>query len=163
MADTEPKVDIIALAADLTIAWLGNGNTRVDADDVPQFLRSVHQALAELSAPALPEAEPGDASDAAAPAVSVRKSLASKDHILSLIDGKPYKSLKRHLSNHGLTPDEYRARFGLRADYPMVAPNYAQMRRDFALKIGLGSKGRQPRAKPAAAPARGRKAPVDAG
>lgn len=162
MADTESEADIIALATDLTIAWLGNGNTRVDAEDVPLFLRSVHQALSDLSTLAGPEAPADEPADVALPAVSVRKSLASKDHILSLIDGKPYKSLKRHLSNHGLTPDEYRARYGLRPDYPMVAPNYAQMRREFALKIGLGSKGRRPRGK-AAAPARSRKSPQEAG
>jgi predicted transcriptional regulator len=66
--------------------------------------------------------------------------LASKDHLISLIDGKPYKALKRHLSGHGLTPAEYRERFGLKPDYPMVAENYAEMRRGLAKKIGLGRK-----------------------
>ena len=74
------------------------------------------------------------------PAVSVRKSLSSPDHIISLIDGKPYKTLRRHLSRHGLTAEQYRERFGLKADYPMVAPAYAETRRDLAKKIGLGRK-----------------------
>lgn len=74
------------------------------------------------------------------PAVSVRKSLASHEHILSMIDGKPYKTLRRHLTTHGFTPDSYRAEFGLKADYPMVAAAYTATRRDLALKIGLGRK-----------------------
>lgn len=74
------------------------------------------------------------------PAVSVRKSLASPDHILSMIDGRPYKTLRRHLSTHGLTPAEYRERYGLKDDYPMVAASYSAARRDMAKRIGLGRK-----------------------
>jgi predicted transcriptional regulator len=74
------------------------------------------------------------------PAVSVRKSLASKDHIISMIDGKPYKTLRRHLAGHGLTPQEYRERYGLKSDYPMVAESYSEARRAMAKKIGLGRK-----------------------
>jgi predicted transcriptional regulator len=74
------------------------------------------------------------------PAVSVRKSLASKDHIISMIDGKPYKTLRRHLSGHGLPPDEHRARYGLKLDYPMVSETYSESRRDMAKRIGLGCK-----------------------
>jgi predicted transcriptional regulator len=84
--------------------------------------------------------------------VTVRKSLASKDHILSLIDGKPYKTLRRHLSGHGLTPEQYRERYKLKADYPMVAPSYSEKRREVAHRLGLGSKGRSAKAA-AAAPA----------
>ena len=80
--------------------------------------------------------------------MSVRKSLASKDHIISMIDGKPYKTLRRHLSTHGLTPEEYRARYNLKPDYPMVSENYSQVRRDMAKKIGLGQKGRAARGAP---------------
>lgn len=72
--------------------------------------------------------------------MSVRKSLASKDHIISLIDGKPYKTLRRHLSGHNLTPETYRERYGLKPDYPMVAENYSKARREMAQKIGLGRK-----------------------
>ena len=85
------------------------------------------------------------------PAVSVRKSLASKDHIISMIDGKPYKTLRRHLSGHGLTPEQYRERYNLKTDYPMVSESYSEARRAMAHKIGLGSKGRA--AKAAVAPA----------
>jgi predicted transcriptional regulator len=94
--------------------------------------------------------------------VSVRKSLASPDHIISMIDGKPYKTLKRHLFRNGLTPDQYRQRYDLKPDYPMTAPAYSERRRALAHKIGLGAKGRQARAKPAEAgsapakPGRGR-------
>lgn len=81
-----------------------------------------------------------------APAVTVRKSLASKDHLISLIDGKSYKTLRRHLSTHGLSPEEYRQRYNLKADYPMVAENYSIARREMAKRIGLG---RKPGQKPA--------------
>lgn len=85
------------------------------------------------------------ASEAFPRAVSVRKSLASKDHIISMIDGKPYRTLRRHLRTHGLTPEEYRARYNLKPDYPMVAPAYSEERRAMAHKIGLGAKGRAAR------------------
>jgi predicted transcriptional regulator len=67
--------------------------------------------------------------------------LASRDHIISLIDGKPYKSLRRHLGKYGLSPEQYRARYGLKPDYPMVAPSYAETRSELAKKMGLGCKG----------------------
>lgn len=89
--------------------------------------------------------------------MTVRKSLASKDHIISLIDGKPYKTLRRHLSGHGLTPTQYRERYGLKADYPMVAETYSQTRRDMAKKIGLGRKAGSKVAAPKAPAGRGRK------
>lgn len=94
------------------------------------------------------------------PAVSVRKSLASPDHILSMIDGKPYKSLKRHLSGHGLTPAEYRARYGLKSDYPMVAPGYSAQRREVAKRLGLGRKRQEPIAPAEAPPPSGNAAPA---
>jgi predicted transcriptional regulator len=99
----------------------------------------MHGAVTRL---AMPSALVEEAASKAefTPAVTVRKSLSSKDHIISLIDGKPYKTLKRHLSRHGLTPDQYRERYGLKSDYPMVSENYAEMRRSLAKKIGLGRK-----------------------
>ncbi len=133
-------VDSIELATELTIAWLGNSNTRASADDVPAFLRQMHVALSELSS-----GGPAQAADAPAaeqsytPAVSPRTSV-KPDHIVSLIDGKKYKTLKRHLSGHGLTPDDYRQRYGLKKDYPMVAPAYSALRREAAQKIGLGGR-----------------------
>ncbi len=85
------------------------------------------------------------------PAVTARKSLASKDHIVSMIDGKQYKTLRRHLGTHGLTAEQYRERYNLKPDYPMVAENYSAARRAMAHKIGLGQKGRQARAASASA------------
>ena len=133
------EINATELATELTIAWLGNSNTRVAADDVPAFLQSMYATVTGLGTSA--ENAPSEAAEPEyTPAVSVRKSLASKDHIISMIDGKPYKTLRRHLSGHGLTPDEYRARYGLKADYPMVSEAYSESRRDMAKRIGLGRK-----------------------
>jgi predicted transcriptional regulator len=145
----ENTLNSVELATELTIAWLGNHNNRVQADDVPAFLRTMHATIVELagSPPA-----PAEAAEAPAlelefpPAVTVRKSLASKDHILSMIDGKPYKMLRRHLATNGLTPEQYRQRYNLRPDYPMVAENYSAARREMAHRIGLGQKGRAAKA-----------------
>lgn len=148
MAD-EQTLNSVELATELTIAWLGNQNNRVQADDVPQFLRTMHATVTELSGASSGSPEGGEEAPAAeefTPAVTARKSLASRDHIISMIDGKPYKSLRRHLSSHGLSPEEYRARYNLKSDYPMVAPSYSEARRDMAKKIGLGQKGRAARA-----------------
>lgn len=151
----------VELATELTIAWLSNPNTRATADEVPAFLAKMHQAVTELATPAASgEAQADETTAEYTPAVSVRKSLASKDHIISMIDGKPYKTLRRHLSTHGLTPEEYRERYNLKADYPMVAPNYSEQRRAMAHKIGLGAKGRAARAGAGAtAPALTKRAP----
>ena len=139
MSEDQLKTDSVELATELTIAWLSNPNTRAQANEVPEFLRTMHQAVSSLnSAPEVSEQE--QAPSAAVPAVSVRKSLASKEHIISLLDGKPYKTLRRHLSQNGLTPEEYRQKFGLKPDYPMVAPAYADRRREMAKAIGLGRK-----------------------
>ncbi|EZP54335.1 MULTISPECIES: MucR family transcriptional regulator [Sphingomonas] len=134
------SANAVELATELTIAWLRNSNTRTSADDVPAFLQSMHAALAKLETPAVEE-EAG--STDFTPAVSVRKSLASRDHIISLIDGKPYRTLRRHLNSNGLTPDEYRQRYGLKPDYPMVAPSYSENRSAMAKTIGLGRKSKQ--------------------
>jgi predicted transcriptional regulator len=145
MADEASESNFLELATELTIAWLSNPNTRVAAEEVPTFLQKMHGAVSTLAAP-----QPAGAEAAApqyTPAVTVRRSLASKDQIISMIDGKPYKTLKRHLSTHGLTPAQYRERYGLKPDYPIVAENYAEMRRGIAKKLGLG---RKPGAKAAA-------------
>jgi predicted transcriptional regulator len=138
----------VELATELTIAWLSNQNNRVTAEDVPAFLRTMHATVTELAGGA-PDAS-GDATPEPdfTPAVSVRKSLGSKDHILSMIDGKPYKTLRRHLSGHGLTPEDYRRRYNLKPDYPMVAETYSEQRRQMAKKIGLGAQGRAAKSKP---------------
>ena len=150
----ENDIDSVSLATELTIAWLSNPNTRATGEDVPAFLASMHEAVLALATPGSTDSstETESAPDYPA-AVSVRKSLASRDHILSMIDGKPYKTLTRHLGGHGLTPGEYRARYGLKADYPMTAPAYSEQRRDMAKRIGLGRKPGETRPK-AKAPAR---------
>ncbi|MBI0477024.1 transcriptional regulator [Sphingomonas sp. MA1305] len=154
----ERETNLVGLATELTIAWLGNSNTRSSAEEVPGFLRAVHAALATLDTPAVSFEEQRVEYR---PAVTARRSLASPDHIVSMIDGKPYRTLRRHLSTHGLTPAQYRERYNLRPDYPMVAPTYSEARRAMAKKIGLGRKPGQTRAQGApatkpAAPTRGR-------
>ncbi|MGN7160522.1 MucR family transcriptional regulator [Sphingomonas sp. SAFR-052] len=135
-------INTIELATELTVAWLGNSNTRAATDDVLAFLQAMHETLVKLETPDAGPAETEVETDQHAPAVSARKSLASPDYILSMIDGKPYRTLRRHLSSHGLTPDEYRQRYNLKADYPMVAPSYSETRRTMANKIGLGRRAR---------------------
>ncbi len=152
MTDNSGDLNAVELATELTIAWLSNANTRASAEEVPGFLRQMHDAVTGLATTATAESAGPSTHEGA---VSVRKSLASKDHIISMIDGKPYKTLRRHLSGHGLTPADYRERYGLKADYPMVSETYSQARRDMAKKIGLG---RKPRAPGAAKPGRPKKA-----
>lgn len=139
MTDENSDMNAVELATELTIAWLANPNTRTSADEVPAFLGKMHDTVSALlgATGAAPEAQPATEYT---PAVSARKSLASKDHIISMIDGKPYKTLRRHLATHGMTPAEYRERYGLKADYPMVAESYSESRRAMAKKIGLGRK-----------------------
>jgi len=134
------QTDAVELATELTIAWLSNPNTRTQPNEVPDFLRTMHEAVTGLTTSNAVAEEPTGADETFEPAVSVRKSLASRDRIISLIDGKPYKTLKRHLANNGLTPAQYRERYGLKSDYPMVAPAYAEQRRELAKAIGLGRK-----------------------
>ncbi|WP_298090200.1 MucR family transcriptional regulator [uncultured Sphingomonas sp.] len=141
-------VNTVELATELTVAWLGNSNTRVSAEDVPAFLRTMHDTVTQLATGTVQDSAQSETQDYT-PAVSVRKSLASKDHIISMIDGKPYKTLRRHLKTNGLTPEAYRERFGLKPDYPMVAETYSESRRAMAHKIGLGRKaGAAPARKP---------------
>lgn len=139
----ESTLNAVELATELTIAWLGNANSRVSADEVPAFLNTMFKTVTDLSSAGSEAAAPAeDEGQTFTPAIGVRKSLASKDHIISMIDGKPYKTLRRHLSTNGLTPDEYRARYNLKPDYPMVAESYSEARRTMAHKIGLGRKPR---------------------
>jgi predicted transcriptional regulator len=162
----EFSTSVVELATELTVAWLGNSNTRVSADEVPAFLQRMHETVAALASNAEAQAQPLETeAESFTPAVSVRKSLSKPDVIISMIDGKPYKTLRRHLSGHGLTPDEYRARYGLKADYPMVAPAYSEARRDMAKRIGLGRKPGETRAPAGAKPTsekRGRKTVAEA-
>ena len=162
MTDDTSELNAVELATELTIAWLGNPNTRTSADEVPGFLGKMHDTVSALLGATGPAAEVQPAAEYT-PAVSARKSLASKDHIISMIDGKPYKTLRRHLATHGMTPAEYRERYGLKPDYPMVAENYSESRRAMAKKIGLGRKpGARKGDDAAAAARRGRKPATDA-
>lgn len=133
----EDKQDdmLLTLTADIVAAHVGNNSVAVG--DLPQLIANVHGALSTLgSAGAAPEVR-------AEPKVSVRSSV-KPDHIVCLEDGKRMKMLKRHLmTDHQMTPDQYRQKWGLNSDYPMVAPNYAEQRRTLAKSIGLGTKGRK--------------------
>jgi predicted transcriptional regulator len=150
MTDQTNKTDAIELATELTIAWLANPNTRTTAAEVPAFLDKMYSSVQSLvgGSPG-PSAEDAEQTDYT-PAVTVRKSLADPDYIISLIDGKKYKTLRRHLATNGMTPDEYRRRYGLKAEYPMVAANYSEARRAMAHKIGLGNSRKSDGAAPKA-------------
>lgn len=134
MAETENAADLTALTVELLSAYLTN-NT-VGSDDLPRLIRETRLALSE-DTPSDPVVEE---EQTFTPAVSVRKSQPSSAHLVSLIDGKPYKTLKRHLAANGLTPEAYRERYKLPASYPMVAPDFAARRREIAEKIGLGNR-----------------------
>jgi len=134
-----PPEKIIDLANELAVAWLANPNTRADHTDVTAFLKAVHETIGQLSH----SAGGGLGRPEDSPYVDPAQSLASKDHIISLIDGKPYKALRRHLARHGLTPDDYRRKFGLTPDYPMVAENYSRERRELANKTWIDRKVEQ--------------------
>ncbi len=134
MSETEfdMRETLITLTSDIVAAHVSNNSVAVN--DVAQLIQNVFTALAGLS-PSQPVAEP-----LPEPAVSIRASI-KPDYIVCLEDGKKLKMLKRHLMTHyGMTPDQYRERWSLPADYPMVAPNYAATRRELAKKIGLGRK-----------------------
>ena len=125
--------DFVELTGDIVAAYVANNPVR--PADLPELIRVVHAALNGLingTAEASPEAEIEKPS-----AAQIRKSVVP-DGIISFLDGKSYKTLKRHLGTHGLNPVSYRQRFGLPADYPMVSPNYAAQRSALAKSIGLG-------------------------
>ena len=129
--------DYIELAADIVSAFVSNNSVR--AAELPALISTVHAALQNVGRPAV--AQPVEK---AVPAVPVKKSI-TPDFLISLEDGKQYKSLKRHLATRGLTPEQYRAKWGLPADYPMVAPNYAEARSELAKEMGLGQRRRKRR------------------
>ena len=122
---------LITLTSDIVAAHVSNNSVAVS--DLPLIISSVHGALAGLSGQAAEQARPD-------PAVPIKSSI-KPDYVVCLEDGKKLKMLKRHLMTHyGMTPEDYRAKWGLPNDYPMVAPNYAQKRRELAKAIGLGKK-----------------------
>ena len=123
---------LITLTADIVAAHVSNNSVAVS--DIPTLIANVHSALSGLGSPAAPTLVKLE------PAVSIRSSI-KPDYIICLEDGKKLKMLKRHLmTSFGMTPDDYRAKWNLPADYPMVAPNYAETRRTLAKQIGLGRK-----------------------
>ena len=132
----ESKPDLVDLTAEIVAAYVSNN--AVVSGDLSGIISDVHKALEKaVTGGGEPEAPP------LKPAVSIRKSI-TPDHIICLEDGKKFKSLKRHLRTHyNLTPEEYREKWGLPHDYPMVAPNYAAARSNLAKKMGLGQKGRR--------------------
>jgi predicted transcriptional regulator len=135
MSDTEPnQLQYVNLAADIVSAYVSRNV--LPADALPALIQAVHRAIAEIAAaPQAGAAEPA----APTPAISTRKSI-TPDYLICLEDGRRFKSLKRHLKGLGITPEQYRAKWGLPKDYPMVAPNYAAKRSDLARKLGLGQK-----------------------
>jgi predicted transcriptional regulator len=136
MAETDEITEtLITLTADIVSAHVSNNSVAVN--DLPQLIQNVHNALTGLGA--TPEEAPAKLE----PAVSIRSSV-KPDYIVCLEDGKKLKMLKRHLMTHyQMTPEDYRRKWGLSTDYPMVAPNYAEQRRALAKKIGLGTKPRK--------------------
>lgn len=131
--DSVDHDELVQLTADIVSAYVSNN--KVGSDELGKIIEDVHSALQRApAAQAAPEPEPRE------PAVSIRRSV-TPDHIVCLEDGKKFKSLKRHLQGeHGLSPDEYRSKWSLPRDYPMVAPNYARARSDLAKSMGLGRK-----------------------
>lgn len=130
--------ELLRMTSEIVSAYVGHNP--LPANEIPDVIGMVHKSLQGLTAP-----QAGAIESRQKPAVPIKKSVAP-DYIICLEDGKKLKMLKRYLrSNFGMTPEEYRAKWGLGPDYPMVAPNYASQRSAFAKKIGLGRKGRAAR------------------
>ena len=137
MADAANSTDYIALTAEIVSAYVSNNP--VASSDIPALIKQIHGALLRVSA--------GDAplTSELKPAVSIKKSI-NPDFIVCLEDGKKFKSLKRHLrTQYGMSPEQYRDKWSLPADYPMVAPNYAAARSQLAKQMGLGQQRRRRR------------------
>ncbi|GAA4113188.1 MucR family transcriptional regulator [Aminobacter aganoensis] len=144
---SDSKIDILGLTAHIVSAYVENN--KVPATGLPELIASVNASILALNQPVEAPVEVQQ------PAVNPKRSILP-DYIICLEDGKKFKSLKRHLAVHfGLTPEEYRAKWGLPADYPMVAPNYAAARSALAKTLGLGRKAA---AVPAKTRARAKKA-----
>lgn len=134
----EDRSEVIEMTADIVSAFVSNNS--VPSSELPLLIQSVHRALSGVSiSTEVVEAAPRE------PAVPVKKSVAP-DFIVCLEDGRKFKSLKRHLrTKYNMSPEEYRSKWGLAKDYPMVAPNYAKARSDLAKQMGLGQGGRAAR------------------
>jgi predicted transcriptional regulator len=145
-AELDTAADNIELAAEIVSAFVSNNS--VPLTELPALIASVHATLGRLSS-----AKSEEKAEPLTPAVSVKRSI-TPDYIVCLEDGKKFKSLKRHLrTRYDMTPDQYRTKWNLASDYPMVAPNYAAARSELAKNMGLGQQRRKARAKaPAAEP-----------
>ncbi|ACA15169.1 transcriptional regulator, MucR family [Methylobacterium sp. 4-46] len=130
----ESSINLTELASDIVAAYVSNN--RISGAELPAVLRSVYETLHALIAP------PPAAPEKPVPPIPIKKTV-TPDAIISLEDGKPYKSLKRHLSGRGLTPEQYREKWGLPPDYPMVAATYAAQRSELAKSLGLGQLRRE--------------------
>jgi predicted transcriptional regulator len=135
---TETNAALITMVSDVVSAYVSNNH--VASADLPALIATVHAAISGLAGSAVAEA-PAAATEKPTPA-QIRKSV-TREALISFIDGKPYKTLKRHLTKHGLDPVGYRQRFGLPADYPMVCPAYSETRSNLAKALGLGRLGNQ--------------------
>ena len=136
MSDGSGEPNYIALTAEIVSAYVSN-NT-VPATDIPGLINQVHAALSRVS-----NGVPDGTAEAPKPAISLKRSV-TPEFLVCLEDGKKFKSLKRHLrTKYNMSPEEYRAKWNLPKDYPMVAPNYAKARSDLAKQMGLGQGGRQ--------------------
>mgnify|MGYP002632622200 CR=1 FL=1 len=134
MADKAEVGDLLVLTTEIVSSYVANNS--VPTDELPALMRQVYSALISIGQPS------ADTGERPQPAVPVKKSIFP-DYVVCLEDGRKLKMLKRHLKTaYNMTPDEYRERWGLPADYPMVAPNYARQRSSLAKKIGLGTKPR---------------------
>jgi predicted transcriptional regulator len=137
VSKNEHNAQVVAIA----VAYLGNPNVRIEKNELAEVIRQIDSALRGPVEPAQ-SAEPKlEMPSAQAIRVSI-----TPDHLISFIDARPYKSLRRHLGLHGHTPKSYRERYGLKSDYPMTAPNYSAQRSELAKKMGLGQIGAQSRA-----------------
>jgi predicted transcriptional regulator len=135
--EEEERAEIIEMTADIVSAYVGHNV--VVAAELPELIHAVHRALSNVSA----TAEPVEAVAPKEPAVPLKRSI-TPEFLICLEDGRRFKSLKRHLrTKYNMSPDEYRAKWKLPKDYPMVAPNYAKARSDLAKQMGLGQGGRQ--------------------
>lgn len=143
MMEQSGAANYIELAADIVSAYVSNNS--VPSGDLPSLISEVHTALTKVSVGAV-EASP----EVLKPAIPIKKSV-TPDFIICLEDGKKFKSLKRHLrTQYSITPEQYREKWGLPMDYPMVAPNYAKARSELAKEMGLGQQRRKRRARAAA-------------
>jgi predicted transcriptional regulator len=141
MAETQTidRAELLSLTSEIVSSHVANNSVAIA--DLPDLIQSVYAKLADLSDGHVA------APEALVPAVPIKKSVTA-DYLVCLEDGKKLKTLKRHLmTSYNMTPEEYRARWGLKADYPMVSPNYAKKRQELAKKIGLGRKPKATRSR----------------